>query len=64
VSRTTYDIPYRGYRIRGSARTCYGIYKEDRLCGDANYMRDAKIRVDMEIEDKREHKAASAVVEA
>ena len=50
----TYDIDYRGYRIRGSARTCYGIWMGDRLVGDANYMRDAKVWVDMEIEDERE----------
>ena len=47
----TYDVEYRGYRIRGSAATAYSIYKDDRLVGDANYMRDAKIWVDAEIQD-------------
>jgi hypothetical protein len=50
----TYDIEYRGYRIRGNARTTYSIWKNDRLVGGGNYMRDAKVWVDMEIADERE----------
>jgi hypothetical protein len=47
----TYDIEYRGYRISGSARTGYSISKDDRLVSGQNYMRDAKVWVDMEIKE-------------
>jgi hypothetical protein len=48
----TYDIEYRGYRIRGNAASGYSIYHRDgTLISGQNYMSDAKAWVDGEIKE-------------